>query len=309
MMMKITMKRLSILAGLAGFVVIALGACQSMSDAVGVTAGGAGDAGIIDRDLADAGVRFSEDMDRAEEDFTPEQEYYIGRAVGAEILTRYSVDSSRPDQTADLNSILQALVVNSPEPDTYNGYHAAILDSGEINAFATSGGHIFVSRALINSAASEDALAAVLAHEIAHVQLRHNVKAIQANRKAEAIRAFAASSTDALTGGTALEELTDIFDSSVGDALVTLIDKGYSRDQEFEADVSALAILAAAGYDPASLLDMLRALDREQPNHPGGFNATHPEPKDRLNNANRRLGAYSAPDTRAFRRARFSAAR
>jgi predicted Zn-dependent protease len=248
-------------------------------------------------------------MDRAQEDFTPEQEYYIGRAVGAQILARYPVDYSRPDQTAYLNSIVQALVVNSPEPDTYNGYHAAILDSGEINAFATSGGHIFVSRALIDNAASEDALAAVLAHEIAHVQLRHSIEAIQADRKAQAIRAFAASGTAALTGGTALEELTDIFDSSIADAVISLIDRGYSRDQEFDADAKALAILAAAGYDPVSLLDMLRVLDQEQANHPGGFNATHPAPKERLNNANRRMGAYSAPDTRAFRRARFSAAR
>jgi predicted Zn-dependent protease len=302
------MKRSSILA-LAGFIVIALAACQSMSDAVGVTAGGAGDAGLISKDLADAGVRFSEDMDRAQEDFTPEQEYYIGRAMGAQILTRYSIDSSRPDRTAYLNRVLQTLVVNSPEPDLYNGYHAAILDSDEINAFATCGGHIFVSRALIDSVSSEDALAAVLAHEIAHVQLRHSVKAIQADRKAQAIRAFAASGTGALTGGTSLEELTDIFDKSVADALITLIDKGYSRDQEFDADTNALALLAASGYDPASLLDMLRTLDRDQPNHPGGFNATHPVPKDRLNNVNRRLGAYSTPDTRAFRRARFSAAR
>jgi predicted Zn-dependent protease len=303
------MKMIKKLSIFAGFIVVVLAACQSVSDAVGVTAEGAGDAGIISQDLADAGVRFSEDMDRAQEDFTPEQEYYIGRAVGAQILTRYSVDSSRPDQTVYLNRILQALVVNSPGPEPYNGYHAVILDSDEINAFATSGGHIFVSRALIGSAASEDALAAVLAHEIAHVQLRHSVKAIQADRKAQAIRAFAASSTGALTGGTALEELTDIFDRSIADAFITLIDRGYSRDQEFDADANALALLAAAGYDPASLLDMLRALDRDQPNHPGGFNATHPVPKDRLNNVNRRLGAYSTPDTRAFRRARFSAAR
>ncbi|MDR1410861.1 MAG: M48 family metalloprotease [Spirochaetaceae bacterium] len=299
------MKKLLILAG---FTAAVLASCQSVSDAIGVTAGGAGDAGIISQDLADAGVRFSEDMDRAQEDFTPEQEYYIGRAVGTQILTKYSIDASRPDQAAYLNNILQALAVNSPKPDIYNGYHAVILDSDEINAFATSGGHIFISRALLGSAASEDALASVLAHELAHIQLQHNVKAIQADRKARAIRAFAASSTGALTGGTALEELTSIFDESISDAFITLIGKGYSRDQEYDADTAALGILAAAGYDPASLLDMLRVLDQEQPNHPGGFNETHPAPRDRLNNANRRLGAYSAPDTRAFRRARFSAA-
>ncbi|MDR1129282.1 MAG: M48 family metalloprotease, partial [Treponema sp.] len=289
------MKKLLILAV---FIAIILTTCQSISDAIGVTAGGAGDAGIISQDLANAGVRFSEDMDKAQEDFTPEQEYYIGRAVGTQILAKYSIDSSRPDQTAYLNSILQALAVNSPKPDIYNGYHAAILDSGEINAFATSGGHVFISRALINSAISEDALAAVLAHELAHIQLQHSIKAIQADRKAQAIRAFAASSTGALTGGTSLEELTNIFDKSISDAVITLLDKGYSRDQEYDADAAALEILAAAGYDPASLFDILRILDQEQPNHPGGFNATHPAPKDRLNNANRRLGAYSVPDTR-----------
>jgi predicted Zn-dependent protease len=281
--------------------------CQSLSDAIGVAAGGAGDAGLISKEMADSGVRFSGDMDRAEEDFTPEQEYYLGRAVGVRILARYSIDASRPDRTAYLNAILQTLVVNSPRPDVYNGYHAAILDSDEINAFATSGGHIFVSRGLVNSAASEDALAAVLAHEVAHVQLRHGVEAIQADRRAQAVRAFAASGAAALTGGTALEDLADIFDKSVADAVIALVDKGYSREQEFAADAAALDILAAAGYDPASLPDMLRTLDRDQGKHPGGFNATHPAPKDRLNNVKDRLAAYSTPDTREFRQARFSA--
>jgi predicted Zn-dependent protease len=292
---------------LAWFAVILLASCQSLSDAIGVTAGGAGDAGLINEEIADAGVRFSGDMDRAEEDFTPEQEYYLGRAVGAQILARYSVDASRPGATAYLNAILRALAVNSPKPDVYNGYHAAILDSDEINAFATSGGHIFVSRGLVNSAPSEDALAAVLAHEVAHVQLRHGVEAIQADRRAQAVRAFAASGAAALSGGTALEGLADIFDKSVADTVIVLIDRGYSRDQEFAADAAALDILAAAGYDPASLPDMLRILDRDQAKYPGGFNATHPAPADRLNNVNRRLAAYSTPDTRAFRRARFSA--
>jgi predicted Zn-dependent protease len=300
------MNRLSLLAGLC---VIVLASCQSMSDAVGVTSRGAGDAGYISPELADAGVQFSEDMSKAQEDFTPEQEYYIGRAVGVQILTRYSISASKPAQTEYLNKILHALVVNSSKPDIYNGYHVVIMDSDEINAFATSGGHSFVSRALINSAVTEDALAAVLAHELAHILLQHSVKAIQADRKAQALRSFAASGTGALTEGTGLEELADIFDKSIADVVITLIDKGYSREQELDADTTALSLLAGAGYDPSSLLDMLRALDRDQANHPGGFNATHPTPRERLNNANRRMGAYSVPDTRSFRRARFSTAR
>jgi predicted Zn-dependent protease len=300
------MKRLSLLAGVTGKalgIALALGfvmiSCQSVSDAVGVTAKGAGDAGYISGDLANAGVRFSEDMDNAQDDFTPEQEYYIGRAVAAQILARYPIDNSKAAQTEYLNKILQALVVHSPKPEIYNGYHAAILDSDELNAFATSGGHIFVSRALFSCATTEDALAAVLAHETAHIYLRHNIKAIQAARKTRAITTLAAA---------ALDELVANFSEVAADGVVALLNKGYSRNQEFEADITALAILAATGYDPSSLPDMLRALDRDQPSHSGGFNATHPSPKERLNNVNRKLGAYSVPDTRSFRRARFSTA-
>jgi predicted Zn-dependent protease len=300
------MKKLSLLAGLCAAVLVAFIACQSLTDAIGITSRGAGNAGYISQDLADAGAQFSEDMNKAQEDFTPEQEYYIGRAVGAQIMTRYSIDKSNPAKTEYLNTILQALVVHSPKPEIYNGYHAVILDSDEINAFATSGGHIFVSRALIAGAQSEDALAAVLAHEIAHILLQHSVKAIQADRKAQAFKSLAASGVGAVTG---LEEQVNSFSDVVGDALITMIDKGYSRDQEFDADTTALGLLAGAGYDPSSLLDMLRTLDRDQASHPGGFNATHPAPRERLNNANRRLAAHTAPDTRSFRRARFSAAR
>ncbi|MDR3337686.1 MAG: M48 family metallopeptidase [Treponema sp.] len=290
------------------------GACQSFIDATGVSAAAAGKAGIIDQDFADAIVKSGEQMRTALEEITPEQEYYIGRAVGTVVLTRYAIDSSRPVLTSYLNKILAALVINIPlDPqegyhDVYNGYHAVILDSDEINAFATSGGHIFVTRGLVNSAGSEDALAAALAHEVAHIQLQHGIKAIKTDRILRALRYTGASITGAITEGTSLEELTDIFDESITDIVTTMFNSGYSRDQEFRADALALTLLAAAGYDPQSLPDMLRSLDENQPKFPGGFNDTHPAPKDRITNAVRRLGSKSVPDTRAYRRARFSAA-
>jgi predicted Zn-dependent protease len=213
-----------------------------------------------------------------------------------------------------LNKIANALAFNSARPDRnlarlYNGYHAAVLDSAEINAFATSGGHIFVTRGLLQCAASEDALAAVLAHEIAHIQLQHSIKAIKTSRITQALMYTGASVVGAATTGTSLEELTSIFDESVTDIVSTMINNGYSRSQEFDADDLALSLLASAGYDPRNLLDMLQELDKNQ--SPGGFNKTHPAPRDRITNANRKLGAYkvSDTDTRSFRRARFIAAK
>ena len=106
-------------------------------------------------------------------------EYVVGRDVAAAILSNYKIYDKNPALTSYLNKILTALVVNSPRPAAYNGFSAAILDSDTINAFATPAGHIFVTRGLLNAAKSEDALAAVLAHELSHIQLRHGMRAIK----------------------------------------------------------------------------------------------------------------------------------
>jgi predicted Zn-dependent protease len=286
-----------------------LGSCGTLADATGLAAQAAGDAGIIDPVVSESIVQSTEAINRAAEEITPEQEYYIGRAVGAHILTRYRQDTGNPALTQYLNRICSAVALHSSRPEGYNGYHAAILDSPEINAFATSGGHIFITRGLLENAASEDALAAVLAHEIAHIQLQHSIRAIKTSRITQALMATGSSALTAATHGTELAELTDIFDESVTDIVSTLINNGYSRSQEFDADALALALLASAGYDPSALIDMLRALERNLPDHPGGFNQTHPSPADRIANLERHIGAYTVPDTRSYRRPRFDALR
>jgi predicted Zn-dependent protease len=294
---------------LAVLTVTGLGSCRTLANATGLAAQAAGDAGLIDPVVSDSIVSSAGAINRAAEEITPEQEYYIGRAVGAHILIRYQVDNSRPAFTAYLNRIANALVINSARPVWYNGCHVAILDSPEINAFATSGGHIFVTQGLLENAASEDALAAVLAHEIAHIQLRHSIGAIKTSRITQAIIATGSSAVTAATHGTSLEELTDIFDESVTEIVSTLINNGYSQTQEFAADALALSLLDSAGYHPASLIDMLRALEKSQPNRPGGFNTTHPSPGDRISRAEREVRRYATPDTRAYRRPRFNALR
>ncbi|MCX8107663.1 MAG: M48 family metalloprotease, partial [Verrucomicrobiae bacterium] len=112
---------------------------------------------------------------KAFESITPEQEYYIGRAVAATILKTY-----RPyeDETANryLTVLGQALALASDRPETFCGYHFLILDTDEINAFAMPGGLIFVSRGLLRCCKHEDAVAAVLAHEIGHVECQHGLK-------------------------------------------------------------------------------------------------------------------------------------
>jgi predicted Zn-dependent protease len=307
---KINMKnQLRLIAGMTIIVFcILLPSCQTMANVIDKGAQVAGATGVIGQGTADAISVSSQAMGSVAEEITPEQEYYIGRAVAANILSSYRLWNGNPALTAYVNRICSAIVINSPKPEIYNGYHVAILDSNEINAFATSGGHIFITRGLITSAASEDALAAVIAHEIAHIQLQHSIKAIKTSRITQALMVTGTSAAGAAMGYD-VKELTDIFSETVGDIVQTMVNNGYSRSQEFDADTTAMALLAGAGYNPSGLINILRELDRTQSSHPGGFNKTHPAPSRRLKNAERTLRKHSVNDTSSYRRERFNAAK
>jgi predicted Zn-dependent protease len=281
-----------------------LPACQTVSSVIGAGAQVAGSAGIIDQNTANAITQTAEAGARAAEEITPEQEYFIGRAVGANILTNYKIYTASPALLAYLNRICDVIVINSPRPEIYNGYHVMILDSAEINAFATSGGHIFITRGLLACAGSEDALAGVIAHEIAHIQLQHSIKAIKTSRITQALLITGVSAAGAASGHD-VAELTDVFNESVGEIVTTMVNNGYSQNQEFDADATALSLMSAAGYNPNALVEMLKELEKNQSGSSGGFGKTHPTPAQRISSAEKSVNKYQVPDTRSFRQARY----
>lgn len=262
---------------------------------------------ILKPSTVEAVVETGKSIGKAAEEITPQQEYYIGRAVGATLLSRYRIHDLNSQLTKYLNKIGNALVINSEKPELYNGYHVMVLDSEEINAFATSGGHIFVTRGLLACADSEDALAAVIAHEIAHIQLQHSIKAIKTARITEAVRVTSTSALSIAADGLELGELTSVFDDSVSEIVTTLINSGYSKTQEFEADRVALKLLSETGYQPDCLLDMLILLQENQKKYRGGFNDTHPSPSERIKRVKNELRQYSLQNTRLLREERFQA--
>jgi predicted Zn-dependent protease len=273
---------------------------------VAVVAQIAGAVGLVDPNLAAAVAVSATAIGSAAEEITPEQEYFIGRAVSANILSTYRIWDEKPELTEYLNLICNAIVINSPRPDIFNGYKVAILDTDEINAFASSGGHIFITRGLVNAANSEDALAAVIAHEIAHIQLQHGIRAIRTSRITQALLVTGTAAAGVATGMN-VNELTDVFNETVGEIVTTMVNNGFSQSQEFDADNTAMALMAASGYNPSALIEMLQSLTSVQ--RPGvGFGRTHPTPEQRINNANRTINNFNVPDNSAVRRARFAAA-
>ena len=280
--------------------------CQSLMEAADDSARRAGSAGLIRQERADSISASARAISTAAEQITPEQEYFIGRAVAANILTTYRVWNGKPALTAYLNNICKAITINSQRPNIYKGYYVAILDSNEINAFATSGGHIFITRGLINAAKSEEALAAVIAHEVAHIQLRHGIRAIRSSRISQALLAASSSAVESITG-VDLSQLTSVFNESVGEIMQTMVKSGYSQAQEYEADNKAMELLASAGYNPSGLVEILRELRTAQSRN-SGFGKTHPSPAMRISSAERNLASYRVADNSSSRRARFTAA-
>jgi predicted Zn-dependent protease len=256
-------------------------------------------------DLSGAFSEMDKAFESAQEKMTPEDDYYAGRAVAAGILKHYPVYTGNPELTRYLNKICLAIVINSRQPVLFNGYHVEILDTNEIGGFASPGGHIFLTRALVECAGSEDALAAVIAHEIAHIQLRHAAAIIENQRMVRDLTAAADRAASIAAKELSAAERAVLFRESVRETIDVLLKNGFTQAQEFDADAEAMALLAGAGYNPQGLIEILKVLDKSQKDHPGGFNATHPAPAWRIGNAERFAGNYRIRDTRSYRAGRF----
>jgi beta-barrel assembly-enhancing protease len=211
-----------------------------------------------------------------------DEEYYVGRAVAARITSTYPLYRNTR-LTEYINLIGQTIALHTDKPTTFGGYHFALLDSPEINAFACPGGIILITRGMLESVKSEDELAAVLAHEIGHIIHRDGIAAIQSSRWSEALMVIGSNAAREF-GPKDTAKLVSLFEGSIDDVFKTLVVNGYGRDQEKAADAAALGYLAAAGYDPHGLTGYLKRLEQAGKGSKGGILATHPGTEERLEN-------------------------
>lgn len=163
-----------------------------------------------------------------------------------------------------------------------------VINSPEINAFALPGGYIGVNRGLITTAENEDEIAAVLAHEISHVNQRHIARSIEKQQQLR-LPMLAAIVAGALVSAYNPAAGQSIIAGSMAAGNQSLIN--YTRDNEEEADRVGMQVLASSGYSPYSMSKffskMQQNLYADQDDIPE-YLKTHPVTRSRIADANNR---------------------
>jgi len=216
---------------------------------------------------------------KASREISDSEEYYVGRAVAARVLSQYPLYQNAK-VTEYVNEVGQTVARKSTRPNTYKGYHFAVLDTNELNAFACPGGIIFITKGLLTTCKSEDELAAVLAHECGHVANKDGINSISKARWTQVFTAMGAEAARQYGGPAG--NLVTLFEGSIDDVFKTIVVNGYSRSAEFAADAAAVATLTKVGYDPKAIGGMLDKMMAQQKGTSSGIFKTHPPTGERL---------------------------
>jgi predicted Zn-dependent protease len=290
-------------AGLSVALTLLAAGCANVAE-IGTMA--AQQAGVLTSSQADSIKRSAAATEKTFRDITPEQEYYIGRSVTATVLASYR-PYDKPALNRYVNVVGQSVATHADRPQTFGGYRFLVIDTDEVNAFAAPGGLILVSKGMLRSTQNEDELAAVLAHEIGHVQNQDGLRAIKTGRINAALTVIAVEAGKNF-GGQNLAEVTKAFEGSITDISNTLMNSGYSRGLEYQADASAVKILKRAGYNPQALVASLTKMQTQLAQDSRGFGKTHPSPQDRIDHLKPLVGTSTAAAAPPTRQQRYSAA-
>ncbi|HEX8351453.1 MAG TPA: M48 family metalloprotease [Pyrinomonadaceae bacterium] len=230
--------------------------------------------------------------------FSPEQDIELGEASAEEIRQELTVLGD--ERTGRYVQRLGERVA-AQAPGYRFPYKFVVVASPEVNAFALPGGYVFVNEGAIKAARSEGELAGVLAHEIAHVSLRHGTT--------QASRAYLTK-----TGLNILNAVTVALRGDVGRLAAVVGGAGANkfflksnRDAEAQADAEGARLLAAAGYDPRNMACFFERLYEHGGGREREESGDHPDPASRVAAIGRvaavlKPSAARAHDSDEFRR-------
>lgn len=230
----------------------------------------------LEIDFGKIGRGVSSVMERSREmkEIDEPQEIQIGKGVASNLLGAAPLVAN-PRLQEYVNSVGRWLASHTDRPDLK--WHFGVLDSPNINAFATPGGYVFITKGLFEKLNNEAELAGVLAHEISHVLKKHHLQAIQKGAKSGMLADMTKLAAENSKHGEILKHVVD--------GGVTIYARGLDKDDEFEADRMGVVIATRAGYDPYGLPAVLQTLEATNPqtSELALMLKTHPNPISRLN--------------------------
>jgi predicted Zn-dependent protease len=191
------------------------------------------------------------------------QEVSLGKQMNDQLLSSSNL-RLYPDRNINsyVNQVGQGLVRYSGRPNI--PYVFQVVDSNQINAFATVGGYVYVTTGLLRAADNEAELASVLGHEMGHIAARHAL---------QQMRQVALEQGLATAVGVDRNQIVNI-------GIELAFNRPLSRQDELEADQRGLATITKAGYAPGAMVSFMKKL-LNQPSVPA-FLSTHPAVSDRI---------------------------
>lgn len=203
--------------------------------------------------------------------FNTAQEQEFGKQITQEVETQNKLITD-PAVAGYVSMVGEKVAAKAERQDV--DYTFKVIDSPqEVNAFAVPGGAVYVYSGLLTRMKSESELAAVLAHEVAHIDKRHSMAALTRQSGFELL-------TSVVFG-----EQTPAWQSAAAGLVGNVTFLKFSREDEKQADAVGLNFMTNAGYDPqgmVNLLTMFTTLEATEPSAIQSFLSSHPAPKERI---------------------------
>lgn len=225
----------------------------------------------------------------------------LGAEAHQQVLQEFGVYGEKPELTELVTRIGRKIAAASDRPNL--PWTFTILDTSMINAMALPGGYIYVTRGILERMNSEDELAGVIAHEIAHVAARHAEQRISQSQLAQ----FGLVLGSVIAGPSAAQTYGGL--AQLG---ASLLFQRYSRQQETHADVLGTAYMTEAAYNPRgaeNMLLVLQRLDNGEGSSIDRYFVDHPDPRKRVGDVRKKIselqGANSLIGTTALDRDKF----
>lgn len=218
------------------------------------------------------------------------QEMQLGLQASNDVLKKEK-ESHDQMQIERVKRIGRRIAVAANKPEYKWEFH--LIEKDEVNAFCLPGGKVFVYTGILNLATSNDELAAVMGHEIAHALERHGGERMST---ALMLQFGGQAASIALGAGTS-PAVSQVFSQAYGVGAQVGVLLPHSRTQESEADEVGMILAAKAGYEPAGALTLWRkmsAYEKSKGKSVPAFLSTHPASEQRIADIQAKMGAIRA---------------